>query len=112
MFKEEETENIDPKHIDALVVCLKITNSWVKRNLIDKGSSIDILYYDGFQRISLSIKDLKPISSILTSFTRESVTLIEIINIYMTFGVDDCIKIIKIKFLVVDISFAYNVIIW
>lgn len=61
VFKEEETENLDPKHIDALVVCLKITNSWVKRNLTDNGSLINILYYDGFQRIGLSISSPSPL---------------------------------------------------
>lgn len=57
MFKEED-KHPDPKHDNALVISLGITNALMKRILIDTRSSIDILYYDAFQKFSLSTKDL------------------------------------------------------
>lgn len=61
--------------------------------------------------IGLSTKDFQPISSTLTGFTKDFITPLRITNLYVTFGLDNCSKIVQIKFLVVDISYAYNAII-
>ncbi|URD75670.1 hypothetical protein MUK42_33875 [Musa troglodytarum] len=85
MFKEE-MEHLDPNHDNAIVIYLRIINALVKRILVDTKSSIDILYYDSFLRIGLSTKNLQPISSILISFTRDSLTPLGMIYLYVTFG--------------------------
>ncbi|RZS25565.1 hypothetical protein BHM03_00058786 [Ensete ventricosum] len=51
-----------------------MTNTYVKRVMIDTGSSTDILYFDAFQRLGLADRDLTAITSTLTGFTGDSVS--------------------------------------
>ncbi|CAL9074573.1 unnamed protein product [Musa textilis] len=44
-------------------------------------------------------------------FTGDSIVPIGMVDLYVTFGFDDCFEIVKTKFLIVDIPFTYNVII-
>lgn len=108
---KEEGEYLDPKYNNALVVSLRNTNTWVKRILIDIWSSTNILHYNVIQKIDLSSKYLNSISSTFTSFMKKSITMIEIINIYVTFGPNNHTKIVKLKFLMVDFPSTYNSII-
>lgn len=76
--------------------------------LIDIWDSTNILYYNVIKKIDLSSKYIYSISSILTRFTEESMTLIGTINIYVTFKPNNRTKIVKPKFLMVDFSSTYN----
>ena len=44
-------------HCDALVVKAIMANNNVYKILVDNGSSVDILYYQGFQRMRLKDSD-------------------------------------------------------
>ena len=55
VFKEEEVEHLNLDHDDALVVSLRIVNALMKRIHMDKKNSIDILYYNVFLKIGLSV---------------------------------------------------------
>ena len=44
--------------MDPVVILLTIVNQDVKRILVDNESSTDILYYDAFVRMSLSVAQL------------------------------------------------------
>lgn len=103
-------EHLDSEHDNTLVIAFRITTVLAKWILINTGSTIDILYYDAFQKIGLFAKDLQPISSTHTRFTRDSITLLGIIDLYVISKFDNCSKIMKIKFLMVNISYAYNAI--
>ncbi|RRT68891.1 hypothetical protein B296_00022668 [Ensete ventricosum] len=69
-FKTKEIEYLNRK--DAMVASISITNARVKRVMIDTRSSIDVLYFDAFQK--LTITDLSSMSSTLTGFTCDSIT--------------------------------------
>ncbi|RWV89951.1 hypothetical protein GW17_00047876 [Ensete ventricosum] len=71
-FLPREEEYMD--HDDALVIAMWIANTWDKRIMVDKGSSIDILYFDIFQKLGLSDGDLLPMTSTLTRFTGDSIS--------------------------------------
>ncbi|RRT47972.1 hypothetical protein B296_00006592 [Ensete ventricosum] len=47
-----------PCHDDALVISIRMANAYIKRVLIDTGSSTDILYFNVFQKLGLTDKDL------------------------------------------------------
>lgn len=64
---------------------------------------MNILYYIIFKKIDLSAKDLQPISSTLTKFTKDSNTTIGITNLYMTLGSNCCSKVMNTNFFMVDI---------
>ncbi|CAL9118826.1 unnamed protein product, partial [Musa textilis] len=53
---------------DALVITARITNTQVRRIMIDTGSSADVLYSDAFEKLSLIRDALEPMRSALTGF--------------------------------------------
>lgn len=54
-FKEDKVKYIDPNHDDTQVISDRIINVLVKRVMIDIDSYIDILYFDVFQKLRLTI---------------------------------------------------------
>ncbi|RRT66552.1 hypothetical protein B296_00012319 [Ensete ventricosum] len=60
-----------PCHDDALVISIRMANACVKRVMIDTRSLADILYFDAFQKLGLTDKDLVTLTSTLTGFTRD-----------------------------------------
>ncbi|RRT37944.1 hypothetical protein B296_00044296 [Ensete ventricosum] len=61
-------------HDDALVISIRMANAYVKRVMINTGSSIDILYFDVFQKLGLTDKDLVTLTSTLIGFTGDFVS--------------------------------------
>lgn len=57
-FKKKKVEYLDPNHSDALVVSMRMINAQIKRVMIDTGNSTNILYFDAFQKLKLSISYL------------------------------------------------------
>lgn len=55
-------------HDDVLVIPLCISNTNVRRILVDNGSSINIIYKEAFDRIAVRSVQVKPISIPLTDF--------------------------------------------
>ena len=90
---------------------VRIANARINWVMIDTGSSIDILYFDVFQKLGFTTKDLTPMTSSSTGFTGDSISPLEIMNLHVTFGDNPCFKIVMTKFMVVDILSIYNVII-
>ncbi|RZR95563.1 hypothetical protein BHM03_00024423 [Ensete ventricosum] len=52
-----------PCHDDALVISVCMANAYVKRVMIDTESSIDILYFDTFQKLGLTHRDIATLTS-------------------------------------------------
>ena len=52
-FIEEEAKKLLHPRNDALVISLRIANSWVHRILVDNGSSADIRFKSALTRINL-----------------------------------------------------------
>ncbi|RRT50751.1 hypothetical protein B296_00013493 [Ensete ventricosum] len=100
-----------PCHDDALVISIRIANAYVKRVMIDIGSSTDILYFDAFQKLGLIDIDLVTLTSTLTGFTRDFVSPVEATVVPVTFRGEPRSKTLMVLFMVVKLSSAYNVII-
>ena len=58
-FRESDAHLVHHPHCDALVITAMMTNNNVHRVLVDNGSSVDILYYQAFQKMGLKDGDLK-----------------------------------------------------
>ena len=72
-FTEDEAKRLSQPHSDALVVELEITKHKVMRNLIDGGSSADILFTRAFSQLKLLDKTLKPVKNPLQGFVSNKV---------------------------------------
>ncbi|RZR90581.1 hypothetical protein BHM03_00018496 [Ensete ventricosum] len=100
-----------PCHDDALVISIHMANAYVKRVMINTGSSADILYFDTFQKLGLTDKDLVTLTSTLTGFTGDFVSPLGATTIPVTFGGEPRSKTLMVSFMVVKLPSAYNAII-
>ena len=67
-FSDEDKIGTIQPHNDALVITLRIGGYDVKRVMVDKGSTVEIMYPDLYKGLNLKVKDLRPYSSPLVSF--------------------------------------------
>ncbi|RWW40120.1 hypothetical protein BHE74_00054485 [Ensete ventricosum] len=108
-FRSEGEEH--SSHDDVLMISIRMANAYVKRVMIDTGSSTDILYFDAFQRLGLTDRDLAPLTSTLTRFTGDSVSPMGATMIPITFGGEPKSKTLLVSFMVAKLPSAYNAII-
>ncbi|RZR97486.1 hypothetical protein BHM03_00026684, partial [Ensete ventricosum] len=73
--------------------------------------STDILYFDAFQKLGLTDRDLAALTSTLTGFTEDSVSPLGATTIPVTFGGEPKSKTLMVSFMVVKLPSAYNAII-
>ncbi|RZR96240.1 hypothetical protein BHM03_00025211 [Ensete ventricosum] len=100
-----------PCHDNALVISICMANAYVKRVMIDTRSSTNILYFDAFQKLGLTDKDLVTLTSTLTGFTGDFISPVGATTIPVTFGGEPRSKTLMVPFLVVKLPSAYNTII-
>ncbi|KAL0412101.1 UNVERIFIED_CONTAM: hypothetical protein Slati_3799800 [Sesamum latifolium] len=95
---------------DALVIMALLANYEIKRVFIDSGSSADILFGEAYDQMQLGDIPLEPVDTSLYGFAGEVVHSRGMISLPLTLGTFSLRKTCLLKFLVVDIPSAYNVI--
>ena len=75
VFTHADASLVHHPHEDALVITIEAVNSLVHQLLVDSESTVNILYWDTYQKASLRRADLTPTTSPLNGFTRDSVIL-------------------------------------
>ncbi|XP_061365405.1 uncharacterized protein LOC133308736 [Gastrolobium bilobum] len=110
-FTQEDLEMVVPGHTDGLVITGVLVNCRVKRIFIDHGSSADILFWNAFQRMNLDEQDLKPCTTELDGFNGEPSPPKSYIDLKLTLGKKEAFRAGRVRFVVVDASSSYNVII-
>ena len=78
--------------------------------LVDNGSSLDILYYQAFQRMRLKISDLKPSPNPVYDFTGDYVIPLGVISFSITLGKYPRQSCMMAEFLVIDQPSTFNVV--
>ncbi|KAL0433383.1 UNVERIFIED_CONTAM: hypothetical protein Slati_2672600 [Sesamum latifolium] len=95
---------------DALVITALLANYEVGRIFIDLGSSADILFGEAYDQMQLEDVPLETIDTSLYGFAAEVVHPRGMISLPLTLGEAPLRRTCLLKFLVVDIPSAYNVI--
>ncbi|KAL0416785.1 UNVERIFIED_CONTAM: hypothetical protein Slati_3510400 [Sesamum latifolium] len=108
----ERVEHSGPKssHNDALVITALLANYEVGRIFIDSGSFADILFGDAYDQMQLGDIPLEKVNTSLYGIAGEVVHPRGLISLPLTLGTGHTRRTFILKFLVVDVSSAYKVI--
>ncbi|KAL0404551.1 UNVERIFIED_CONTAM: hypothetical protein Sradi_2095900 [Sesamum radiatum] len=110
-FSNEDTKRITFPHEEALVVSAIVSNTEVRRILINSGSSVDILFKETFRKMGMRREELMPRETILMGFEGSTIRALGEIILPVSLGEEPRIKTIMVRFLVVDTSYpSYNII--
>ncbi|KAL0361944.1 UNVERIFIED_CONTAM: Retrovirus-related Pol polyprotein from transposon [Sesamum radiatum] len=97
-------------HNDALVITAILANYEVGRIFIDSGSSADILFGEAYDQMQLGDVSLEKVNTSLYGFAEVVMHPRGMVSLPLTMGKGTTRKTCLLKFLVVDVPSAYNVI--
>ncbi|KAK4387626.1 hypothetical protein Sango_2369200 [Sesamum angolense] len=109
-FDQEELHRPRIQGNDALVITALLANYEIKRVFIDSGSSTDILFGEAYDQMQLGGAPLEAVDTFLYGFAGEVVHPKGMVSLPLTLGTTPLRKTCLLKFLVVDISSAYHII--
>ncbi|KAL0458806.1 UNVERIFIED_CONTAM: hypothetical protein Slati_0507800 [Sesamum latifolium] len=109
-FEQEKQRGPKTQGNDTLVITALLANYEVGRVFIDSGSSADILIGEVYDQMQLRDIPLDTVDTSLYGFTGEVVHPRGMISLPLSLGTTPLRKMCLLKFFVVDIPSAYNVI--
>ena len=107
-FSDSGLEGCQHPHDDPLVVRAVVANKTVHRVLVDNGSSADIIFVSAFDKMGIRRERLEPVNTHLRGFSGEKVLPLGSIQLVLTLGDPPCQAMTITRFLIVDASSAYN----
>ncbi|KAK3016570.1 hypothetical protein RJ639_007070 [Escallonia herrerae] len=107
-FSDEDSKDIKIPHDDQLVIMIKAGNFDVKRVLVDKGSSAEVLFYNAFEKMNISMDHLQKMDTPLYGFSNQPVTVEGIIALPIAIGTPLTQANFILDFVVVKVPSAYN----
>ncbi|KAL0439565.1 UNVERIFIED_CONTAM: hypothetical protein Slati_2439500 [Sesamum latifolium] len=109
-FRRAERPGPRTSHDDALVITAVLADYEVGCIFIDLESSADILFGEAYDQMQLDDVSLEKVNTSLYGFAREVVQPRGMISLPLTMGAGTTRNTYMLKFLVVDMPSAYNVI--
>ncbi|KAL0461246.1 UNVERIFIED_CONTAM: hypothetical protein Slati_0012200 [Sesamum latifolium] len=109
-FGRAERSGPQTTHNDALVITATIANYEVGRIFIDPESSADIIFGEAYDQMQLGDVSLEKVNTSLYEFAGEVVHPRGMVSLPLAMGRGTMRKTYLLKFLVVDVPSAYNVI--
>ncbi|KAL0458540.1 UNVERIFIED_CONTAM: hypothetical protein Slati_0481200 [Sesamum latifolium] len=85
-FSDQDLEGHLPANNDAIVISATVSNFWVKKILIDSGSSANIFFHGAFVQMGIDSKKLIPVNTPLTSFSGDIVEPLGEISLPVSLG--------------------------
>ncbi|KAL0458442.1 UNVERIFIED_CONTAM: hypothetical protein Slati_0471400 [Sesamum latifolium] len=109
-FYRAERSGPRTSHNDALVITATLANYEVGRIFIDSRSSADILFGETYDQMQLGDVSLEKVNTSLYEFAGEVVHPRGMVSLPLTMRIGTTRRTCILKFLVVDVPSAYNVI--
>ena len=108
-FTEADLQGVVPHDNDPMVISLITVGRRVCHVLVDQGSSTDVMFLTTFNRLQLSMDQLKPYAGRLYRFTGNKVEVRGYIELSTTFTDNLSSRTNKIRYLVINAPSAYNI---
>ncbi|CAA0839983.1 Unknown protein, partial [Striga hermonthica] len=108
-FGPADVGEVERPHNDALMITAQVSGYEVRRIFVDTGSSINVIFYDCLKRMDLDI-ELSPLHTSLFGFNGSEVAPLGEATLAVVLGEGDLRKVKMIRFVVIDVESAYNVI--
>ncbi|XP_076930233.1 uncharacterized protein LOC143594940 [Bidens hawaiensis] len=105
-FDEEDRKHLQDPYHDGLIITLFIANHYVRRKLVDGGSSVNIIQADVLRKMNIPETEITPRSSVLVDFSGETKNTLGDINLPIYIEGVNCFQ----KFCVIDNLSCCNVI--
>ncbi|KAK4388839.1 Transposon Ty3-G Gag-Pol polyprotein [Sesamum angolense] len=109
-FGEQDLDPMRNQNNDALVISATLSNFWVKKVLVDSGSSADIIFYDAYVQLGVDNAQLRKVNTPLTGFSGEMIEPLGEVTLPLSLGSYPKRSTKMVKFLVVKAPSAYNII--
>ncbi|VFQ88144.1 unnamed protein product [Cuscuta campestris] len=110
VFTDRDLPPTGEDHNDPLVITMDINGVDVARELVDTGSSVNILYLETFQKLRLCRTQLEPLKTPLSGFTGDTVEAEGSIVLPVELGSGEKTVWKRMRFIVVDIKCVHNAI--
>ena len=107
-FSDSNLEGCQHPLDGPLVIRAVVANKTIHRVLVDNGSSANIIFASAFDKMDIRREKLEPVSTHLRGFSREKVLPLGSIQLVLTLGDPPCQATTAVKFLIVEASSAYN----
>jgi len=108
-FTHTDLRDVVPHDNDPMVISMVIVGRRVHRVLVDQGSSADVIFWSTFIKLQLSPDRLRPYNDCLYGFAGNQVEMRGHVELRTTFTDDTSSCTINIKYLVVNVVSAYNI---
>ncbi|CAA0806184.1 Unknown protein, partial [Striga hermonthica] len=108
-FGPTDVGEVERPHNDALMITAQISCYEVQRIFVDTGSSVNVIFYNCLKRMELDI-ELAPLHTSLFGFNGSEVAPLGETTLAFVLGEGDLRKVKMVRFVVVDVESAYNVI--
>ena len=86
VFLSSDLEGVILRHDDPIVISTVMVNAEVKRVLVDRGSSVDIIFLDAFNKLALRNSNLQTYKEELISFSRVKIHSYGLVIVHLTLG--------------------------
>jgi len=92
-----------------MVIAVGVANCDDRKTLVDQGSSVDVLYWKTFKKISLDEDAIIPLDEQIVGFSGEKVDTKGYVDLHTKFsGTDRRHRTILVRYLIVDVNTSYN----
>ncbi|KAL0352499.1 UNVERIFIED_CONTAM: hypothetical protein Scaly_1638600 [Sesamum calycinum] len=85
-FGEQDLDPMRNQNNDALVISATLSNFWVKKVLVDSGSSADIIFYDAYVQLGVDNAQLRKVNTPLTGFSGEMIEPLGEVTLPLSLG--------------------------
>ena len=109
VFTKTDLKDVVPHDNDPVVISMVTVGKKVHHVLVDQGSSTDVMFWSTFNKLQLSPDQLRPYDGCFYGFAGDQVEVRGHVELRTTFTDDTASRTTNIRYLVVNASSAYNI---